>query len=492
MQRLIFILGFLLSVLYSPAQIKNITITGIVTDKETNSALAGVTVFINNTTYSTQTDTQGQFSLLVPVTTTELTFTSVNYETQVIAINKPQGPLTVTMQKKAVTMAEVIIKTPVDKNAWAKYGATFIKDFLSYSSFTKQCEIINYQSIRFSINKKDNILKAYATEPLRIKNNALGYEITYWLEEYEHRFAQQLLLFKGYTQFAKMRGKDKQQLRWFKNRQLAYKGSLTHFLRSVYNSNTTKEGFVVNKIKTINYQELNFYIPKTTDSTSVTNTGSLKNFISGIYGTSIDNNRLISIHNKAAQWLKSSSSAIPFYFTVHVQNSGYSTFYFLKNPLDKSKTYIYRFDVTELKDTSKIHWQTAGKFIADNKMVQKINGFTNMSTEQKNTQKIKLFYNAPIDPQDYIIRKNGTVYFHFNDSWQITYQHEKMDKEYIKENALSQQESKFQQSILSFADAQPVVLFPNGYYSGTYSLVTGAYWSYEKTDKLLPLDYSPD
>ncbi|MCH5687277.1 hypothetical protein LWM68_25260 [Niabella sp. W65] len=104
---------------------------------------------------------------------------------------------------------------------------------------------------------------------------------------------------------------------------------------------------------------------------------------------------------------------------------------------------------------------------------------------------VKLFYSRPLNTSQFVTRLNGNLYLKFDDTWQVTYRKERKDKEYIEENALQNNDSGYQESTISMVGSQPVMILPNGYYIGTYSLITGVYWSYEKIDKMLPLDFKP-
>src|SRR5690606_12732663 len=213
------------------AQSGSLTLNGRVTDKESGLPIQGISVYINNTTYSTQTAEDGTFRLTnIPLSNFELSFSAVNYETRTLIIDAGNIPaLGIQMQKNTAILNEVVVTAAAEKAGWAEFGSTFTRDFLSYSLFSRSCEITNHQALRFRRNKKDNTLKALSREPLKIKNQALGYELTYWLEEYEHRFTTQTVFYKGAVHFTEMKGNKRKNNLWNRNRNIAYYGSLTHF-----------------------------------------------------------------------------------------------------------------------------------------------------------------------------------------------------------------------------------------------------------------------
>lgn len=489
MVRYLFILLLLPGPLFSAAQNTTVTLSGKVTDITSGQPLSSISVYINNTTYSTQTGKDGTFLLgNISLQTFELTFSAINYETLVMSLDTQTAtkPLDIRLKQNAITLNEVVV-SGVSTNGWAQYGTTFTRDFLSYSPFSKNCEIVNPQVIRFRNNKKDNILKAYATEPLKIKNKALGYELTYWLEEYEHRFLQQIVQFNGYTQFAEMQGSKKKQNLWSKNRNTAYRGSLMHFLRSVYKGTAAEEGFIVNLIKTISYKDLELYVPVSSDTIGQS---LLATYIAAILKNKPDAD-INAQHSQMIQWLKNDYSHAPLSVSLMLGNAMHSTYFFVKDTRPGDQVFVYRFNVKDQNRIPRIQWQTAGSVIPDNKTILKIDGYESISTEQKDKLTIKLFYKQPLKVNDFVIRKGKNVYFRFDDSWQVSYTKEDTEDEYITANSLNKDNKTYQISVLSMAGRELIVLYPDGYYTGTYSLITGAYWSYEKTDKLLPLDFRP-
>src|SRR5205085_1507341 len=106
--------------------------------------------------------------------------------------------------------------------------------------------IKNKEILKFYFSKKRNRLKVMAPEPLLIENNSLGYNIKYALDSFTHEYATQVSLYTGNPLFEEMvPANTDQQLKWQKARQEAYKGSILHFMRSVYNKQLKEEGFEI-------------------------------------------------------------------------------------------------------------------------------------------------------------------------------------------------------------------------------------------------------
>ena len=90
-----------------------------------------------------------------------------------------------------------------------------------------------------------------ARKPLLIYNKALGYNITYWLDEFEHNYRTRILIFKGSSLFEDLvaiKRNKSQNSKWIKQRSEAYHGSVMHFVRSVYAGKLAESGFIVRRL----------------------------------------------------------------------------------------------------------------------------------------------------------------------------------------------------------------------------------------------------
>jgi hypothetical protein len=83
---------------------------------------------------------------------------------------------------------ETIIVKPSEKNGWEKWGKWFTGNFIGTSEYGQDCCIKNPEVLRLRNYKKANSLTAIATAPLIIENKALGYRITYQMENFHYEF----------------------------------------------------------------------------------------------------------------------------------------------------------------------------------------------------------------------------------------------------------------------------------------------------------------
>ena len=73
---------------------------------------------------------------------------------------------------------------------------------------------------------------AKASQPLKIENKRLGYEITYYLDEFE--LDDVYVRYAGDSFFKEMQPRSQRELdRWVKYRLVAYNGSIRHFLNTL-------------------------------------------------------------------------------------------------------------------------------------------------------------------------------------------------------------------------------------------------------------------
>ena len=84
------------------------TITGKVTSTEGNTPIAGATVVVTGTDQATQTDANGDFSILVPQGRNSLTISFVGYPTQTVALGT-SNVVSINMSAAAASLDEVVV-----------------------------------------------------------------------------------------------------------------------------------------------------------------------------------------------------------------------------------------------------------------------------------------------------------------------------------------------------------------------------------------------
>ncbi|NTS42473.1 carboxypeptidase-like regulatory domain-containing protein [Flavisolibacter sp. BT320] len=224
------------------------TLNGTVKDAETGLPLEGASVFAQNTTRGTLSDKEGAFKLYLERGGYEIVISFTGYLSRTINLAEVTGDreFTIELQKGDNTLGEVIIKNTNEvADGWEKHGQFFLANFIGASPNADSCTLLNPEALKFLYYKRNDRLKVLATEPLRIENRALGYNMRYELDSFVHHFQTDLNSYRGNCLYLPMEGDANQQAAWEKARKEAYYGSRLHFLRAYYDSTLVKEGFTV-------------------------------------------------------------------------------------------------------------------------------------------------------------------------------------------------------------------------------------------------------
>ncbi|MEO8771345.1 MAG: carboxypeptidase-like regulatory domain-containing protein [Ferruginibacter sp.] len=228
------------------------TIIGIVIDADNKISLNGSNVFLSNTSKGTATDTSGKFILnnIPDGKFLQLVVSSVGYETFTYTFSSQQLPLNlkISLNKKIVEMEGVVI-IPYEVNGWEKWGKTFMDNFLGQSDNAFKCEIDNPKQIKFRRNKKDDTLEAESDGMFIIRNYNLGYAIKYQLDKFVMDFKHSRVSYTGYPLFMEMEPNEPLAPEYKWKRAIAYKGSMMHFIRSLYADKLKEEGFEVRRME---------------------------------------------------------------------------------------------------------------------------------------------------------------------------------------------------------------------------------------------------
>ncbi|MBD1393965.1 carboxypeptidase-like regulatory domain-containing protein [Mucilaginibacter glaciei] len=242
-------LYMLLALLFLTALAKGqYAVMGTVRD-EKGEILPGATVFITGTKFITACDNNGNFSIgglsagSYAIAVKMMGFNPL--ATSVIISNKALN-VVLRLTPDARTLKQVII---VGDNNWQDRYQIFRRYFLGTTPNAAECKIINPKILYFRFDKQSNILSATADDFLIIENNALGYRIKYLLNNFEYNEQTHLLKYDGYPSFQDLEPKSAKLLAyWQKNRKKAYNGSVTHFIKAVFQNKPYASGYELFKI----------------------------------------------------------------------------------------------------------------------------------------------------------------------------------------------------------------------------------------------------
>jgi CarboxypepD_reg-like domain len=223
-------------------------ISGNVVNEITGLPMAAASVFAQNTTIGTATDNEGNFKLQLPAGGYDLIISYTGYRTDTRRITTADAgeKITIKLKEKEKELETVaVVSSNEVMDGLAKYGQFFKNEFIGKTANSIQCSIQNPEVLHFFFSKKKNKLKVTATEPLIIKNNALGYNIKYALDSFVHEYKTEITVYTGYPLFENIQGDSTQIQKWQEARAAAYKGSMLHFMRSVYDKNLKEQAFEI-------------------------------------------------------------------------------------------------------------------------------------------------------------------------------------------------------------------------------------------------------
>ncbi|MHA7101327.1 carboxypeptidase-like regulatory domain-containing protein [Roseivirga pacifica] len=229
-------------------------ISGVVRDANTQETLPFANVFLANTTYGTVTNEVGEFNLTIERPGTyDLIVKFVGFETYARSIQllTPEDiGFEINLIPESVNLGSVEVVAKKDAE-WKSRLEQFKRLFLGESANAKKCKILNEEAIDFIYDEQSNSLEAFSREPLIIENKALGYKLTYLLEEFVVYYRQSYTRFYGFPVFEPMEGGKRKQANWDEARLEALNGSVEHFFKALYHNELDEIGYEVQMAKDI-------------------------------------------------------------------------------------------------------------------------------------------------------------------------------------------------------------------------------------------------
>jgi CarboxypepD_reg-like domain len=233
-------------------------VRGTILDKSDNSKINFASIYFNGTSVGTNSDKNGYFELdITKYGSLPLTISALGYYSVTLADSSREKPIDVYLAPKMFELNEVIVSAKSTVNERKANLKLFKKQFLGESYNGRNCVIQNEEDITFKAS--GDTLKAYASKPILIVNNALGYKITYYLDKFEYYRKSKSFLYKGSAIFNEDLAGEMLQKKYFeKRRKIAYLGSRSHFFSSLWTNTLKSNGFTIrNSIdEIINYEDI--------------------------------------------------------------------------------------------------------------------------------------------------------------------------------------------------------------------------------------------
>ena len=219
------------------AQKEHGKISGSVIDEQTKQPIENVNIYIAKSLIGTSTNKNGKFNLAkIPTGRYEVIFSHVSYlnhSEKIEILGNRNINLDIVLSPKPIEFPDVDVVDKYD-DEWEDNFEKFKEGLLGKTEFADACTIENPYTVSFE--KDDNgILYAHADGPLKIINEGLGYEVTFFLKHFEMSFYD--VLYSGLPFFKELpcSSEEQKKMREY-NRLRAYMGSLRHFLRSLAES----------------------------------------------------------------------------------------------------------------------------------------------------------------------------------------------------------------------------------------------------------------
>lgn len=227
------------------------TITGTIVDATTNQPLETVSVYFDNTTVGTTTNENGEFFIeYSDAIQSSLVISYLGYEKVIIYEFRNQDVFNISMKPSSVALDVVNIDDDDGLTRKQKLRL-FRREFLGSSNFARSCKILNEDDLILRYDKNNLVLSASSRTPIKIENKALQYAIDYDIMDFEvsykyvnvetNSFSKNSVTYYGTTFYKDLKNADKKAT--LKNRERAFKGSVQHFMRALFNENLRDEGY---------------------------------------------------------------------------------------------------------------------------------------------------------------------------------------------------------------------------------------------------------
>lgn len=224
-------------------------VKGCIIDMQTRESVPFAAVYFAGTFLGTTSDQDGNFQIdVTSFVSMPLTISAIGYYSYTLSDLSMGGPVVILLTPKVYEIGEV----EVDGNEIARRRRAnlkaFRKEFLGQSPNARKCEILNEEVISFFQNSSRDTLRAFAMEPIQIRNKALAYKVIYYLDQFEFNKRTKSLYFSGSILFSE---DDSTYRRSTANkRKRTYVGSRMHFFRALWAYDLYSTKFTIQNIDT--------------------------------------------------------------------------------------------------------------------------------------------------------------------------------------------------------------------------------------------------
>jgi len=234
----------------------NQVINGTIFDNKTKEIIYSASIYFSGTSVGTLSDQNGNFKLdISKYPSMPLTISAIGYYSVTLKVFPAGKPNLVYMNPKLFELNEVVVNANFNSRERRENLTTFRNEFLGTTGNAINCEITNEDDIRFKYSADRDTLKAFALKPILIKNKALGYHITYFLDKFEYYKPGNSFFYMGNIIFNEDSTK---KMLYERRRKNAFLGSRMHFFRALWTDDLNSAGFTVKNSanQTLDYSKI--------------------------------------------------------------------------------------------------------------------------------------------------------------------------------------------------------------------------------------------
>lgn len=242
-------------------------IKGRIIDSKNGEPISGASIYIDGTSKGVITDLDGYFSFYYPEgVNSALVIRMMGYEMKRFASPLDSDLSIIMLVQKADELEAVVLE--LDPWSREKKERLFKQYFLGSTALANDCEILNLDKVRLRFNPVTALMTAKCSEPIIVKNNYLGYLITYDLVDFELIFtkinidtlARQMNIqlnglaekehfkiretfYTGSTFFQDLHDKPSTLKKYNKRRKKMFKVSMLRFFRTLADNRLREDGY---------------------------------------------------------------------------------------------------------------------------------------------------------------------------------------------------------------------------------------------------------
>ncbi|MEX0660549.1 MAG: carboxypeptidase-like regulatory domain-containing protein [Balneolaceae bacterium] len=220
-------------------------VEGSVVDEQTGEPLHGAHVFLSGTRLGTATNPAGRFQIQnIPPGSYRLVVSMIGFDRSYQQVSLSRGEIAqINAELEPVTYNLGEIYAGDLDERWEKDLDRFTQLFIGESQVADSVEILNPEVLRFRTRWWGKFT-AEALAPLQIVNYSLGYEVTFYLDEFIHTGTR--TRWDGEPFYTEMIPSNPRQAEfWSQNREKSFNGSIRHFLISVIENRIEEDGFTM-------------------------------------------------------------------------------------------------------------------------------------------------------------------------------------------------------------------------------------------------------